>query len=159
MRNCNYCGREYIAKNYNQKYCSPSCKNCASSRDRMKEKDFRQFKTISSFYATEAGRKEVEKGSHKDYLARLNMTRDEWLAEWDQSCNITPRTIPVLYVNKEDEKFGVTEQWTVEQILSYINEDRSPDWTDYTKDDWVEGWEHWVEPEGNYFIHPNFLQQ
>ena len=35
-----------------------------------------------------------------------------------------------------------TEYWTLEAMLTYINEDRNPEWVAYTEADWREGWKH-----------------
>jgi hypothetical protein len=40
---------------------------------------------------------------------------------------------------------GETETWTVPQVLDYINEDRNPEWIDYTSEDWLQGWNAFCE--------------
>ena len=40
--------------------------------------------------------------------------------------------------------------WTLKEIISRINENRSGGWTDYDESDWEEGWKEWVETEGYY---------
>lgn len=59
---------------------------------------------------------------------------------------------------------GAVEAWDLAQILSYINTDRSCDWWDYDKSDWVEGWCEWCEgyefsivncPEVNHYLDNN----
>ena len=35
--------------------------------------------------------------------------------------------------------------WSILDVLYEINRDRSEDWTDYTAEDWREGWSEWVE--------------
>jgi hypothetical protein len=39
--------------------------------------------------------------------------------------------------------------WDILDVLDEINRDRTADWweTDYTKDDWDEGWAEWCEGE------------
>lgn len=48
--------------------------------------------------------------------------------------------------------------WTIDGVLDVINRDRSPDWSDYTETDWVEGWKEWVVPEGYYQIQEEDLR-
>jgi len=42
---------------------------------------------------------------------------------------------------------GEIKTWTIEQILNEINRDNSSEWQNYNEDDWLEGWEEWVEGE------------
>ena len=42
---------------------------------------------------------------------------------------------------------GEIQNWTIEQVIEEINRDRSEVWTDYTIDDWREGWFEWVDGE------------
>lgn len=42
-----------------------------------------------------------------------------------------------------------TFTWTLTEVLEEINRDRSDEWTDYNKEDWQEGWNHWIE--GDYY--------
>jgi hypothetical protein len=37
--------------------------------------------------------------------------------------------------------------WDILDVLDEINRDRSADWTDYTKDDWYDGWSEWCEAD------------
>jgi hypothetical protein len=37
--------------------------------------------------------------------------------------------------------------WDILDVLDEINRDRSADWTDYTKDDWYDGWSEWCEDD------------
>jgi hypothetical protein len=37
--------------------------------------------------------------------------------------------------------------WDILDVLDEINRDRSADWTDYTKDDWYDGWNSWCEDD------------
>lgn len=39
---CAYCKRSYEPSNYNQRFCSSSCKNCFSSSKRLREKEERK---------------------------------------------------------------------------------------------------------------------
>tara|TARA_Y100000385_G_scaffold238055_1_gene252894 strand:+ start:960 stop:1100 length:141 start_codon:yes stop_codon:yes gene_type:complete len=39
---------------------------------------------------------------------------------------------------------------TLQEIIEYINADRSNEWTDYNESDWKEGWDEWVKGEGYY---------
>lgn len=39
------------------------------------------------------------------------------------------------------------QEWTIEGMLSVINENRSSGWTDYTEEDFLEGWNEWIEGE------------
>ena len=43
-------------------------------------------------------------------------------------------------------------QWTVAEILTEINRDRSAEWTDYDESDWQEGWLEFVETAGYHII-------
>jgi len=70
----------------------------------------------------------------------------------------TEKTITVFNVDVSDSKFGTSEQWTLQRVLEYINQDRSCDWNDYDASDWVEGWAEWVEPNGIYSILGAFLR-
>lgn len=38
-------------------------------------------------------------------------------------------------------------RWTLPELLGYINDPdcRSEEWTDYNKEDWMEGWLEWCE--------------
>ena len=80
MRNCERCGRLYRPSNYKQKFCCSSCRNCASSSRRMASKDLNRLLRGTGYYASEAGRKEVELGLHDKELEANGFTRDEWLA-------------------------------------------------------------------------------
>lgn len=53
----------------------------------------------------------------------------------------------ILY--KEEQE---VHEWDLEQILDYINADRSNEWTDYDESDWQEGWNEWVAHEGFYIL-------
>ena len=37
--------------------------------------------------------------------------------------------------------------WDIEDVLNEINKDRSAKWTNYTKDDWFDGWNSWCEDD------------
>jgi len=37
--------------------------------------------------------------------------------------------------------------WDIEDVLNEINKDRSAKWTNYTKDDWYDGWSEWCEAD------------
>jgi hypothetical protein len=37
--------------------------------------------------------------------------------------------------------------WDIEDVLNEINKDRSAKWTNYTKDDWFDGWASWCEDD------------
>jgi hypothetical protein len=37
--------------------------------------------------------------------------------------------------------------WGIEDVLNEINRDRSAKWTNYTKDDWFDGWASWCEDD------------
>jgi hypothetical protein len=37
--------------------------------------------------------------------------------------------------------------WEILDVLGEINRDRSAKWTDYTKDDWFDGWAEWCEDD------------
>ena len=42
--------------------------------------------------------------------------------------------------------------WTIEQVLTEINRDRSDGWVDYDESDWLEGWMEWVEGDFYHLI-------
>lgn len=42
------------------------------------------------------------------------------------------------------------EDWSIEQILEEINRDHSEEFTEYTEDDWQDGWNAWIEGYGYY---------
>jgi len=37
--------------------------------------------------------------------------------------------------------------WDIEDVLNEINRDRSAKWTNYTKEDWFDGWNSWCEDD------------
>ena len=45
----------------------------------------------------------------------------------------------------KDIQTGTIIEWTIDDILSEINRDRSDKWTDYVEADWEEGWYEWCE--------------
>ena len=47
--------------------------------------------------------------------------------------------------NIKDMETGKIFQWTLDDILTEINRDRSADWLDYNTADWEEGWFAWVD--------------
>ena len=47
--------------------------------------------------------------------------------------------------NIKDMETGKIFQWTLDDILTEINRDRSKDWLDYNLEDWEEGWFAWVD--------------
>lgn len=40
--------------------------------------------------------------------------------------------------------------WDIKQMLEEINRDRSSNWENYTEEDYIEGWNAWVEGNGDY---------
>lgn len=50
------------------------------------------------------------------------------------------------YVIK-DKETNKLRLWSIKQILSEINRDRSGDWAPYNKKDWEEGWNFWVKDD------------
>lgn len=42
---------------------------------------------------------------------------------------------------------GTIQEWTMGQMLDFINEDRNPEWVPYGKDDWKDGWTHFGAPD------------
>ena len=50
----------------------------------------------------------------------------------------------IKLLNKETDSI---EEWSVQEMLDHINDDRNPEWIPYTKDDWREGWKHWGNDE------------
>lgn len=55
---------------------------------------------------------------------------------------MTKKTYTIFYINE-----NTYHEWTLEDILTHINADRSEDWTDYDETDWEEGWDVWIEGE------------
>lgn len=45
--------------------------------------------------------------------------------------------------------FDIFIYWSLSDILTEINRDRSENWTNYNKSDWQEGWNEWCE--GDYY--------
>jgi len=58
----------------------------------------------------------------------------------------------VLTLDPDTGEKKSTEQWTIAEILTEINRDRSAEWTDYDESDWVEGWLEFVETGGYHSI-------
>jgi hypothetical protein len=46
-----------------------------------------------------------------------------------------------------DPMYNEEITWEILDVLDEINRDRSADWTDYTKDDWFDGWASWCEDD------------
>jgi len=46
-----------------------------------------------------------------------------------------------------DMENGKEYIWSIKQMISEINRDRSDTWLPYDASDWMEGWKHWVEGE------------
>ena len=49
--------------------------------------------------------------------------------------------------------------WTLSDILNEINRDRSSQWTDYNKNDWLDGWNDWIEEDNFYTIYNDKKQR
>ena len=45
----------------------------------------------------------------------------------------------------KDVQEGSIYEWSMEDVLSEINRDRSDKWTPYDESDWEEGWNEWCE--------------
>jgi hypothetical protein len=56
----------------------------------------------------------------------------------------TEKQIPILCLESYQ-----TNLWPLSRVLEEINRDRSPEWIEYTENDWQEGWDEWVE--GNFY--------
>ena len=76
---CQYCNKRFNAVTYKQKYCSRSCKNCSHSSARMERNDTHKLLKKSGYYATFAGKGEVERGDHDKTLKENGITRKDWL--------------------------------------------------------------------------------
>ena len=48
----------------------------------------------------------------------------------------------ILYIEENE-----VHEWTIEDIITEINRDRSGKWIDYDETDWREGWNEWIEGE------------
>jgi len=57
----------------------------------------------------------------------------------------------IIYIVQENETRKIY-QWTQEEILDYINADRSADWSDYNESDVMEGWINWCQGESYNLI-------
>tara|TARA_R100000951_G_scaffold114120_1_gene117696 strand:- start:10755 stop:10943 length:189 start_codon:yes stop_codon:yes gene_type:complete len=55
------------------------------------------------------------------------------------------KTYKILYIEENE-----IHEWSLQEIIEYINADRSNEWTDYNESDWKEGWDEWVKGEGYY---------
>jgi hypothetical protein len=55
------------------------------------------------------------------------------------------KTYKILYIEENE-----IHEWSLQEIIEYINADRSNEWTDYNESDWKEGWDAWVGGEGYY---------
>lgn len=63
--------------------------------------------------------------------------------EYREDCEILQLVVfKVLNLETKEIQF-----WSIKAILEEINRDRSSKWTDYTEEDWVDGWMNWVEGE------------
>jgi len=45
----------------------------------------------------------------------------------------------------KDLETGDIQEWSVDAMLSEINRDRGEHWLDYNEEDYLEGWDEWVE--------------
>lgn len=46
-----------------------------------------------------------------------------------------------------DRDFGDEVEYTIDELLAFINADHSEHWTDYDKSDWIEGMMEWTALE------------
>ena len=42
---------------------------------------------------------------------------------------------------------SITRKWSLDEVLEEVNRDRSDGWTNYTEEDWFDGWNEWCEGE------------
>ena len=54
---------------------------------------------------------------------------------------------------------GAIMLWKLSDVLKEINRDRSANWNDYNKRDWLEGWNEWIETDEFYTIYNNKKQR
>jgi hypothetical protein len=52
-----------------------------------------------------------------------------------------------MIITLKEVSTGQVQEWTVNQMLDFINADRNPEWIPYTKDDWENGWTHFGAPD------------
>lgn len=52
-----------------------------------------------------------------------------------------------MKIKIKDIESGIVREWTLQEVINYINADRSGKWTDYDESDWVDGWMSWCEGE------------
>lgn len=55
----------------------------------------------------------------------------------------------VIMMNLESNQLQL---WTIREVLSEINRDRSEHWTDYDDSDWKDGWMEWCEGDSYSLI-------
>ena len=59
--------------------------------------------------------------------------------------NFTLGKIPLIFRHTESEFAHETREFTVEELLAYINEGHSDSWTNYDESDWQEGMNNWTD--------------
>ena len=52
------------------------------------------------------------------------------------------------------DEWNEPKEWTIQEILEEINLDRSDEWSNYDKSDWLEGWMEWVEGDYLRLVYP-----
>lgn len=57
-----------------------------------------------------------------------------------------------IYIKEIDS--GIVREWTLQEVINYINADRSDKWIDYDESDWEDGWISWCEGEIYTLIYP-----
>jgi hypothetical protein len=62
-------------------------------------------------------------------------------------------------IKVKSKETGKIMLWTLSDILNEINRDRSNHWTDYNKNDWLDGWNDWIEEDNFYTIYNDKKQR
>ena len=53
----------------------------------------------------------------------------------------------LMFRHRDAEYHGEVVTMTLQELLTYINADRNPEWLDYDSDDWEEGMREWTDLE------------
>lgn len=53
----------------------------------------------------------------------------------------------LMFKHRDAEYHGEVVTMTLQELLTYINADRNPEWLDYDSDDWEEGMREWTDLE------------
>jgi len=79
-------------------------------------------------------------GCQKTNILNSILTLEHCINGLEEEDFFEGKTVRVLDVEK-----GTSSLWAIEEVLEYINDDRSEDWTNYDENDWEEGWNEWID--------------